>query len=139
MTNSATTPSLSNDLLIQAITNHGLMVRQIPNEVVSKWRINPYTRDELPADAEIEIHKPSLSDFNGNQHAYDQYYKNFPNGRELWVERRIPTHAGYWLTKKATHTSTAVQWSLTDDCLAPTLNESVALWLQKEAVKQVKK
>ena len=86
------------------IKRFGLSVRQIPLEV-------------------IEIFDP----------------RHGLRGGELiqWRERpmvkivRIPEHAGWWMCQKVGHTSSGVSWDKKRDNLAPTLEESVALYKEQ--------
>lgn len=131
MTNAAL--ALDAQALVNAITTHGLMVRQIPLEIVERWNITTSNEKNIPADAEIEVIMPDLAYFNGNQARFNDFYRYNPNGRRVRVERRVPAHAGYWLTKQATHSMSQIHWDIKEDCLAATLEQSVALWLQNNA------
>lgn len=87
---------------LELIIEHGLMVRQIPESVTSLWSATPPRK--LKAN-EVLVEK---------------------NGRTFIQETRIPVHAGMWMAKKCTNTSSEVRWNIKKDNLSDTLGEAVA-------------
>ena len=53
------------------------------------------------------------------------------NGRDMVRRVRIPEHAGWWMCQKSRDTSSGVFWNKKLHNLAPTLEESVALYKEK--------
>lgn len=92
-----------NDVEVLAtIVQYGLSIRQIPLKVVSTYHIRHYKEgDEI-----VEI-----------------------KGVEYCRRTRIPANPGYWMCKQVRNTSSMVSWDIKTDNLAPTLSESVALFL----------
>jgi hypothetical protein len=46
--------------------------------------------------------------------------------------KKIPQHPGYWMCKRVNNTRSRVEWNDKTDNLAPTLEESINLYLRKE-------
>jgi hypothetical protein len=90
------------DDTLNLIVSHGLMVRQIPLEVISHWGFG--TDGPILKDAEIvEV-----------------------DGRRFMKTIDIPANAGQWMAKPCRHQGTSVSWSLNKDCLSDTLQEAVS-------------
>lgn len=85
------------------IKRHGLAIRQIPLEVHSTYDMRHFREG---------MERVKIGE------------------REMARETRVPEHAGWWLCQKIRHTRATVQWSIKDDNLAPTLDESVAKFLE---------
>lgn len=90
---------------IQAlIEKHNLSIRRIPMEVQSLWSAhNVKEGDEI-----VEV-----------------------NGRQFVRTVKIPDHAGWYMVKQVNNTDSMVRWSYKTDNLAPTLQESIELFLSK--------
>ena len=115
---------------LQTIIDHGLSVRRIPLEVVSLSELQHAKEDseivEYPTD-------PTYAAF------HDKYHTDSPNFRKdesgIWYRRyvrtvHIPNNAGYWMCQSTSNsTSSRVEWRTKDHHLAPTLEESVSLYL----------
>ena len=94
--------------ILDAILKYGLSIRQIPTELTEI--IN--TGDPQSGDVVTEWPKES-------------------NHTRCVVQRvTIPKHAGYWMCQQVKDTSSAVRWNIKTNHLAPTLEESVALFLK---------
>jgi hypothetical protein len=88
---------------LDLIKKYGLSIRQIPTEVVSIH--NPVNRQE--DDEEI-----------------------FWNNRKMLRRTRTPLHPGYWMCQVVANTNSNVCWSHAQCNLAPTLEESVAKFVE---------
>ena len=91
--------------VLAEIIKHGLSVRQIPLEVVSIF------------DPRHGLRGGELIQWNG---------------RDMVKTVRVPEHAGWWMCKKVEHTLSVVNWDMDSHNLKPTLEESVALYLEKQ-------
>lgn len=92
----------ANDIL-NAINEHCLSVRKIPEIVVSRW----------------SAHNPKAGDKIVNV-----------NGRDYVQTEKIPEHAGWYMCQSVKDTGSMVRWSMKEHHLAPTLGESVELFLK---------
>lgn len=86
------------------IKRFGLSVRQIPLEIVSTFDPRHYQE----GDERVTW-----------------------NGRDMVRRVRIPEHAGWWLCQKSRSNDALIMWSAKRDNLAPTLEESVALYKEQ--------
>lgn len=89
--------------IIETIEKYNLSIRRIPDKVVSVYEISHI----LPGD-EIIGH----------------------NGRQFARRTKIPKNAGKYMCQSVKNTSSMVQWNTKTDNLAPSLEESIALFLQ---------
>lgn len=89
---------------LDLIKKYGLSIRQVPTEVVS-------------------IHNPH----NGIQEDDEEI---FWNNRKMLRRTKTPQHAGYWMCQVVANTDSRVQWSYQTCNLAPTLEESVAKFVE---------
>jgi hypothetical protein len=96
--------------IFEEITKHNLSVRRIPDGVVEVNEIR-HRRD----GDEVFTSLPS---------------PHFPNGRQFVRRVRIPKHAGWFMVKPVNDTGSIVRWNAKEDNLAPTLEESIALFLK---------
>lgn len=93
-----------------ALVTHGLMIRQIPEKVVSTLDVRH--RDSYP-DAKV-VERPN----------------RFGGTYRCLVHERVPENAGWWMCQRSpSHTGAGTQWSAKDHNVAPTLEESVQLFL----------
>jgi hypothetical protein len=60
-----------------------------------------------------------------------------PNGRQFVKRVVIPKHAGMFMVKAVSNTFSTVRWDARKDNLAPTLEESIRLFLNKEKARLV--
>jgi len=96
---------------LKTIIAHGLSIRQIP--LVKRWCMD--IRHAQPGDETFErTHKV------GSKTVTRQYCR----------KTKIPANAGYWMCKVVDDTGSLVRWSIKTDNLAPTLRESVELYLK---------
>lgn len=91
------------------IKEHGLMIRQIPEAVYSTVEMRHFVEG-------------------------DEVLKSPPGfgGRDMCRKRRVPANPGYWMCRPCGHTRSTVRWNIKTDHLAPTLEESVALYVAAE-------
>lgn len=89
--------------VLDEITKHNLSVRRIPDGVVEVNEI----RHRREGD-EVFMSK----------------------GRQFVRRVRIPEHAGWFMVKPVNDTGSIVRWNAKEDNLAPTLEESIALFLK---------
>ena len=114
------------------IVKHGLSIRQIPLRVFRALEMQHFQ----PGDEVVE------SEVGGRQYDWlKRFHRNPDNYRfddaQQKVFRRyarrtiVPEHAGCWMCKQVTDTGSTVVWDIRTDNLAPTLAESVALFLSR--------
>lgn len=119
--------------MIDIIIKYGLSIRQIPLVVTNKYY---YLGKELTENQVLEVWKPDLAYFEATKgcgspkNRMIDFYLKFPEGRTLIVETKVPKNAGYWMCKQVKHTSSTVRWNTKKDNLAPTLEESINLFLK---------
>ncbi len=126
---------LSDSQAFAYIVAHGLSIRQIPHSTTHLYEMHHHVEGR-----ETVRQKLDLSRF-GPKH-YDclkaraQDPRNWvfdDEKREVWrvytKEVRIPKYPGYWMVRQVQDTSSRVEWSYKHHHLAPTLAESVALFV----------
>lgn len=88
--------------ILATIIKHNLSVRRIPDKIRETFDIAYFKEgDEIT------------------------HYK----GRKFCSRYKIPTHAGWFLCKPVNNTYSGVDWSFKKDNLAPSLEESIQLFL----------
>ena len=116
--------------LLQAILEHGLSIRQVPKEVISKLSIKHFEEGD-----EVEIWMPTIKHFEKDGVKYakkrmERFYETFPEGRKFAVRKSYPKFGGQWMCKQVGNINSSVPWNSKKDNLAPTLNESINLFLK---------
>lgn len=114
-----------------AIVKHGLMVRQVPFEVVNLYSAHHLSRGGVLVEQKLPDDSPYRAYILA--HLGEDYRLDEVTGalyRRYAREVVIPKHPGWWMCKTIKGTGSMVQWSSKTDCLAPTLEESVQLWLR---------
>lgn len=124
--------------LLDLIIENGLSLRQIPKTVTIAYSFDQKLFDREPGWEIIEnVSKQNVTE--------EQYLKAktklFPDPNFRWENGTIyrkcmkkisqPEHAGWWMCQKVVDTSSTVLWNKTKHNLAPTLAESVSLFLKK--------
>lgn len=117
--------------ILNTIQTFGLSIRQIPNEVTSCYSIQHHKEGNEIVYVTLDSH--------WNYEPFKKKHKDSPNyifdddtktiKRALTKETTIPKNAGYWMCKQVNNTSSQVSWNIKTDNLAPTLEESVQLFL----------
>lgn len=121
--------------LLSVIQSEGLMIRQIPLEIKSKYSIKNHKEGN-----EIVKEKVDLVNYSYDNHR--RYYYGLADfeyddaSEEVFrlysVETRIPTNAGFWMCKKSINTSSSVEWDNKKDNIAATLVGSIELYLKRK-------
>lgn len=91
----------------EIIKKYGLSIRQIPTVVTRLMEVRHYD----PKNKNQKIIRPE--GWN----------------RDMVQTKKYPTNGGYWMCQKVDDTGTIVRWDIKMDFLAPTLEESVQLYL----------
>lgn len=102
---------MNNDDLINTIVEYGLSIRQIPYSVSSCYEIRHFKEGDKIIERTVRTQ--------------DGFVK-----RQYCVRTNIPKNAGYWMCRQVKSTNSQVQWDSRIDNLAPTLEESVQLFLK---------
>lgn len=122
--------------ILNTILQHGLSIRQVPwtvthllHEIQYHVPGNDIVRQALnvPPDR-YEWLKKRNQDTNGN-FEFDDSTKTVT--RVYTREVKIPRHAGHWMCQKVEGTASTVTWSSKHHNLAPTLKESIELYLRQ--------
>lgn len=119
-----------------AIIKYGLSIRQIPKEIHSHFTMERYNPLEHTV-VEQEVTLPNVYKYWKNQDPdHCAKHVRFDDVRQIIYrkyacETKIPQYAGYWMCKQVNDTSSKVQWIMQNSNLAPTLNESVELFLKQ--------
>lgn len=99
--------------VLQVIEDYGLSIRHIPHKTVDLYNI--------------------ISFRDGDERFYHEGYK-----REMCRRTVIHKHAGYWMCQQIKHTMSRIEWRSDTHNLAPTLEESLALFLATNPEKELK-
>ncbi len=128
--------SVVDQLLIETIKAYGLSVRQIPLRVEHNYEMGQFKEGDVVV--EHEIPNPQF-DWLKKKCINPANYRFVEETKQVFrrfVQRfTIPTHAGYWMCQRSQGTSTRMEWSKETDNLAPTLEESVAKFLEPKTPK----
>ena len=91
--------------VLDTILTHGLAIRQVPWTVAGVYEMRHYK----PDNPEYEV-----VDYGG---------------RTMCRRTQVPLRAGYWMCQTVESTTQTVLWNYKDHHIAPTLLESVQLYL----------
>ena len=92
--------------LVALIEKHNLSIRRIPMAVHSLYE----ARHFKPGDEIIFMEK---------------------YGRDMCRHTTVPVHAGKWMCRSVSNTSSSVVWNIKTDNLADTLEQSIEMFLVK--------
>jgi len=120
---------------LEAIERYGIAIRQIPREIVSIFnfdgdenRIYKGVRGEL---VEIESPKESHEYIRSTRQDNPAYRITDTTVYHRYLRFvTIPENAGYWMSQESRGTSSTMTWNTTKHNLAPTLEESVELYVK---------
>ncbi len=96
---------LSDKDILDCIDKNNLSVRRIPNRIVNLWT---FTK------------------------RYEGDVFVFRNNREFREEVKIPERGGWYMVQEVNDTNSMVRWNYKRDNLAPTLSESIELYLKNK-------
>jgi hypothetical protein len=139
--------------IIDIIHKHSLTVRCLPYETVTCWT---YTEGDenrkyidsngnpIEAKREVIIQNFDLEYFQKTippkwntdtpEKRYENWKKNFPNGRKLLKETKTVKNGGWWYVKETKNTDSKIIFnSEYDKFFAPTLEEAIKLYLDSIA------
>ncbi len=126
------------------IKAHGLAIRQIPHITTHRWagkggtRMHPsympfFTRVKIGPKGYFGMKEYLLKHSSNDENEYG--YRFDDDTQQVWRidgrEVKAPEHAGWWMCKPVDNTTCMVDWDAKKDNLAPTLEESVALYVSK--------
>lgn len=121
---------------LEIIKKYGLSIRQIPKEVVSLYSMlhrkegNEIVYHDIDmSNRKYELYKKKL--INRQDFIFDDERQRAQ--RMFTKEVRIPKNPGFWMCKQVNSTNGSVTWNKKEDNLAPTLEDSVKLFLSKTA------
>lgn len=137
------------DNIFDIIKRHSLTVRCLPYEVVSFWsyregdenkvyvddsgNFKKSKREIIVQDFDLEYFqrtKPSKWNTDSPEKRFQNWKKNFPNGRKLLKETTVVEKGGWWYVKETRNTDSTVRFSREyDKFFAPTLEEAIQLYL----------
>ena len=110
------------------IKEHGLAIRQIPKVVISLSDMYHFKPGDEVIEQECETMTPKglkLAKINKQNYVV--------RDNKVFLKRakttRIPDHAGWWMCQPCNNTSAQMTWFKKTHHLAPTLEESIALYL----------
>jgi len=131
--------------ILSTIIENGLSIRQIPKVVTSRFDYDHYMKnrglgDTLLVGESVEFWNPDVEYFEkeykvGRDEAETlkkNFYLRHPQGRKFMVLTEVPDNAGHWMCQQVTNTSQTVTWRKDECNLAPTLEESINLFLEKQ-------
>ena len=143
---------MTNDEIINAISDNFLCVRRLPFEVVSLWTYNEGDENKKYVDSngnlstskkEVIIQdfdleyfkkkKPPKWNTDSPEKRFENWKKSFPNGRKLLKETKTVEKGGWWYVKEARNMDSMIRFNRKyDEFFAPTLNEAVELYLNSK-------
>ena len=143
---------MTNDEIINAISDNFLCIRRLPFEVVTCWTYregdenrkyvdsngNPSTskREIIIQDFDLKYFQKTKSarwNMDSPEKRFENWKKNFPNGRKLSKEIRTVKKGGWWYVKEVKNTDSTIRFNREyDEFFAPTLNEAVELYLNSK-------
>ena len=121
--------------ILEMIDKHNLSIRRIPDSVTKMWTTSPNgdVRKSSNPNVTITAVRMSITDFHGDNPTLYQvknWNKNYPDGYKVFSkEVTIPKHAGWYMCKSVNNSDSTVRWMMEKDNLAPTLRESIELFL----------
>ena len=121
---------------LAAIIEHGLSVRQIPKLVVGLHTLahlkpgDTIVECELKEDYQYARVKHDSLKYPGNEIHFRIDEETKRVFRRFAQHEETPPDAGYWMCQQVPTTSSQVTWSKKTCHLAPTLEESVQLFLK---------
>ncbi len=123
---------INKEELLNIIIEHGLSLRQIPETVTSLFSMERYN-PEKHTIVEHELTQKWCYKFWVAKHLNSKDAR-FDHERKIVYRKYakeiiVPKNAGYWMCKKVNSTLSTVQWNANEDNLAPTLLDSVMLYL----------
>lgn len=127
--------------LLLAIKVYGLSIRQVPHVVINRYT----SSGPLPkGDQLVRVRWAPGEDYDRLKRLLDKPPNRADNAftfefdddkrtvhRYMGMHTKVPEYAGWWMCQQVSNTDTRTQWSYKHDNLAPTLEESVRLFLSK--------
>lgn len=124
---------------LEQIIKHGLMIRQIPERVQHIESIENHKDGNEIIEREImpyNTYARCKEKLTGNSYRFNDATQKVYLRRTQYYT--VPEYAGYWLVMKSPNsTGSTVKWELKTCELAPTLKESVSLWVAKNQPKEI--
>lgn len=126
---------------LEVIKEHGLMVRQIPLENRETYCANSIKTGRRKDLTEFEFFWREIN-LDGRfkyenlkeMHKGKDYFKFDDEDQKIFrhyaTRVKANKNGGFWMCKKSTGTGSNIAWCKKSDCLAPTLEESVDLFLE---------
>jgi hypothetical protein len=140
---------MTSEEILKIIAENCLCVRRLPFEVVSYWTYregdenkkyidskgNPINtkKEVVIQDFDLEYFqktKPSKWETRTPEQRYENFKKNFPNGRKILKETKVVEKGGWYIVKQVFNTDSQVHFSFKEDFLAPTLEGAIELFLK---------
>ena len=121
---------------LEIILKYGLSIRQIPPTITSLYHYSKKSHKREGGEIVVsEFNKDNRFDYeylkeankNSESFIYDDKTKRVY--RKCIRTTRTPKYAGYWMCKQVKSSGEIVRWSTKADNLAPTLEESVRMFL----------
>lgn len=130
---------MNNQEVLDTIIKYGLSVRQIPTQVRSLFTMDHYNPLEHTIFEEKIIVPNSYMYWKKQDPLYANKHVRFDDDKQIVYRKyaceiKVPTHAGYWMCKQVKDTSSKVQWNIKTDHLAPTLSQSIILFLSNKPI-----
>ena len=136
--------------ILEIIQKHSLTVRCLPYEVVSyttlyrdgdeKLKYLDSNGNEIKAIREVVVQdydldyfkkqKPTKYCSDNPEKRYENWKKNFPNGKKLLKTTKKVINGGWWYVKATPHIDSTIQFNRKyDEFFAPTIEEAINLYL----------
>lgn len=138
--------------IIDIIQKHSLTVRCLPHIVVSHWTYREGDENKKYIDSNGEPSKarrsvviqdydlkhfqntkPTKWNTDSPEKRYENWKRNYPNGRKVLREEKDVNNGGWWYVKETPNTDSTVIFNREHDkFFAPTLEEAIKLYLESK-------
>lgn len=127
-------PPMTDADIVSAIVTYGLMVRQVPKRATRTYEMRHYKAGDCIVEHELTAYAFDI--YKAHRNLTESGWRFDEDNKKVYrryVKRTtVPEFAGYWMCKQYEETSSAVKWSYHNDNLAPTLAESIQLFLKRK-------
>ena len=136
---------MSTEDIVQAIDYYNLSVRKLPEgtrvevSTMSKMEVEEYKKGVFMLEQGAEILELTVKEAypDALDSVVDRITRDYcPDNKVYRIKRGTPyKYPGYYMVKQVLDTSGHVVWDTTKDNLAPTLAESIQIFLSKRSQK----
>ena len=116
---------------LEKIIEHGLSVRQIPEQVIEHWTFTKVKPGDVIVEREWDTDRNTFAYKEKMALKYPANYRIDYESKKVFrrIKKsiRYPKHGGKWMSQRTTdNTDACIKWDVKRHNLAPTLQESVS-------------